>query len=361
MGFDPDVTATVVIALAVAGRPASDPVVRKAVVRLSFEQRWNGEWAGGFDDGNPNSTALPMLAAASLGSDPDSTCWRTAADSRLAGVVYPLPSRALERRQASDGHISSPFDSFGVNTFGTSQSLQGLVAAEGPWPYAPPTDCTSTAPGPSRRLVNGHYADLLSRLSDESGASYWVGRLDAGASPALVSRQLTRTTEYGRQVIDRLTRSYLGRPATSDERTAGGPVILGGRRYDAAAGILGGAEYFDATAPPFTGEPATDETWVDAVFLDAVGRPVDPDGRSWALGQLAAGRTRTQVARNVLGSTEALNLLVRDIYRQLLRRDTEPAGRTYWVGEIRRGRSPEGLVTLIAGSAEYVAKTAAAA
>lgn len=359
-GFDPDVTAIVVSALAEAGRPASDPVVRRAVVGLAFAQRSNGEWAGGFDDGNPNSTAVVMLAAASLGSDPDSACWRVAADVRLAGVQYPRPRLALERRQAPDGHIASPFDDFGVNTFATSQSIQALVAAEGPWPHAPATACTSSPPAPNRRLVNGQFADLLGRLTDEAGARYWVGRLDGGASPAQVSRQLTGTGEYGRKVTDRIFRSYLGRPATSAERSYGQQTVLAGRRLDLAAAILGNTEYYDSTAPPFTGEPATNATWVEAVYLDALGRPVRADERDFVLAALTRGSTRGQVARSLLGSTEGLNLLVNDIYRQLLRRNADVAGRDYWVGEIRRGRSPEGLVTLIAGSSEYVNKTTAA-
>lgn len=358
-GFDPDLTASVVIALVLSGDTSGEPTVRSAIVALGLRQVWDGEWAGEFDDGNPNSTAMVMQAAATLGGDPDRPCWRDAADVRFNGVPYPLPRRAIEARQQPDGRITSPNDGFGINTFATSQAIQGLMTAQGSWPYLG-ADLPCGTVTASRRLVNAHYADLLGRLSDDGGATYWVGQLDGGISPAQLSRRLTGTTEYGRHVVDRIYRQYLGRPATADERAAGQATVRAGRRYDVAAAVLGSQEYYDSTAPVFPAGPPTAESWVDAAYLSVLGRTPDAAGRQWALDQLGAGKTRTQVARSLQGSTEALRFLVTDIYHQLLRRDTDVAGRDYWVSEIRRGQSPERLVLLIAGSSEYVRQTVGA-
>lgn len=354
-GVDTDLTASVVIALATAGTTTTDPVMRDAVVALGRTQTSTGDWPGGFDPGNPNSTALAMLAATSLGCDPTTTAWREKAEIRLTGLPYRSPVRALERRQAADGHIAGPGDAFGVNTFGTTQAIEGLVAATGAWPYTSDAACPAATVTNSRRLVNAYYLDLVARLSDEPGAEFWVGQLDRGdLTPAQVARRFTITGEYGRVVVDRLTRSYLGRSATPDERDARAPTVLAGKRYDAAAAILGSDEYFAAT-----GGPATDESWVEAAYQSALGRAADPEGREWALGLLADGVPRTRVARLLLGSTGGLRLLVSDTYRQLLRRGTEndTAGRDFWVGEIRRGISPERLVLLVAGGPEYQRST----
>jgi hypothetical protein len=356
-GFDVDTTAIVAIALSVAGTGGSD--VSQAAAGLGLRHTWDGEWPGEFDDGNPNSTALVMLMARTRGSDPDTPCWRDANEIRANGVPYPSPVASIERRQVAEGRITSPNDGWGINTFATSQAIQGLAAAEGAWPYTPPGDCPSFSLGDHRRLVNAHYADLLGRYSDEAGADYWEGQLAGGAAPALVSKRLTGTPEYGRRVASRLAERYLGRPATAPEYEVQGQVIRRGGRLDVAAAILGSQEYFEGTVFPPT-EP-TNATWIDAVYPDTVGRPADVAGRAWALGQLEAGRTRTQVARTLLGSTEGLRLMVTGFYNDLLRRGVDPAGRDFWVGQIRQGRSPEGLVLLIAGSGEYVAKTAAPA
>lgn len=354
--LDPDVTAAVVIALSLAGQPPTSATISRAAVSLGLQQVWDGQWASAFDDGNPNSTAMVMLAASALGGNPDQPCWRDLADVRFNGVPYPSPVRAIERRQQPDGRISSPNDGFGITTFATSQAIQGLVAAEGSNPYAGDLVPCVAVPD-SRRLVNAHYVDLIGRLSDEAGAAYWVGRLDSGTAPGQLSKLLTGTTEYGRRVVDSLYREYLGRPATPAERTEGEPIVAAGRRYDVTAAILGSDPYFETTAPVFPAGPPSAESWVDAVYLAVLGRSPDPAGQQWALDQLGAGRTRTQVARSLLGADEALRRLVTDAYHHLLRRDTDAAGRDYWVGLIRRGESPERLVLLIAGSPEYVANT----
>lgn len=363
-GTDPDLTASVVIALTLAddaSGPDTAPAVARAVLSLGLTQGWTGEWATAFDDGNPNSTSMVVLAAATRGGDPDPSCWRDAVDPRIAGLPFPSPEASIEARQQPDGHIAGPNDGFGLNTFATSQAVQALAAADGAWPYAG-AGCTAPSVDATRRLVNAIYADLLGRLTDESGAAFWAGQLDSGAlTPAQYARRLTGTSEYSRRVVDRLYRSYLGRPSTPEERSALQGDVAAGRRYDAAAAVLGSQEYYDSTAPVFPAGPPTAESWVDAVYPVVVGRPADDAGKQWALGQLASGRSRQQVARILLGSTEALRVLVTDTYHQLLRRDSDVAGRDFWVGEIRRGQSPERLVLLIAGSSEYVRKTGPAA
>jgi hypothetical protein len=135
-------------------------------------------------------------------------------------------------------------------------------------------------------------------------------------------------------------------------------LIQQGQRFFFQASVLGSDEYFDLAGP--TDDPTTNEEWVAALYLDVLGRPIDTAGRDWALGLLAAGRTRTQVARALLGSTAALRFVVDETYHELLRREPDAGGRDHWVQQLRDGRNPEAMVAFLAGSAEYVALTAAA-
>lgn len=352
-GFDVDTTAVTAIALAVAGEVGGN--VQKAAAALGLQQTWDGEWAGEFDDGNPNSTSQVMLLAATLGSDPESTCWRDDADGRATGIPYPSPSRSIVRRQTPEGRITSPNDGWGINTFATAQAIQGLAASERAWPYVA-GQCAAPAVGAERRLVNAHYGDLLDRFSDEPGAAYWVDQLQGGASRALVAKRLVGTPEYGRRVIDRIVRTYLDRPATSQEMAQAGPSITDGRRLVLIGSLLGGAEYYTSTANP--GSDPTPGGWVDAVYLDVFGRPADAGGKAYVLQQLEDGVPREVIGRRLVTSTESLRRIVAGFYQDLLRRNPDVPGRDHWVGELQRGRSPEGLVTLIAGSGEYAAKTA---
>ena len=53
-------------------------------------------------------------------------CWRNTVAPGSSGQPYVSPLAWLRSQQNADGHINSPNDSFGVNTFATSQSIQAL-------------------------------------------------------------------------------------------------------------------------------------------------------------------------------------------------------------------------------------------
>lgn len=352
-GYDSDLTASVIMGLVVGGADPTSTPVDKAVTALGLQQRWNGEWAGASDDGSPNSTGLVMLAAAALGSNPESACWRNRGDDRFMGVPYGSPAEAMEDRQADDGHIAGPYDDFGLNTSGTSQATQGLAASEGRSRYEGAA-CTVAEIGGNRRTVNALYVDLLVRLADAGGATYWTQQFDNGMRPALLAKRFTGTPEYAGRVVERLYQTYLGRSASPAERQAWTAGITAGRRLAVIVALLAGPEFFASST--FEGEP-TNETWAAAAFQAVFGIPADAGQIQEIVDLLEGGYSRRQVATVLLHTDEARAVIVQDIYRQLLRRDPSNGDRTYWGNELRRGVSPERLVTLIAGSAEYRAST----
>jgi hypothetical protein len=359
-GFDPDITAAAVIALTEAGLPATAEVIERALTGLGFQQRWDGEWAGEFDDGNPNSTALVMLAAAAVGADPATSCWRDRNEPGMVGVPFRSPEAAILRAQADDGHMTSPSDAFGANTFATSQSIQALMAAEGVAFYRSLSSCTVAPISDDLRLAQAMYVDILLRVSEPGGAPYWATQFANGLPPALLAKRFVGTPEYGRRVVTRLSLAYLERPATPTEQSAGAPTVAAGRRFDVGATILGSEEYYTFTKPSFPEDaPPTKESWAAAVFPATLGRSIAPGDQAFVDAQLVAGRTRAQIARKLLLSQEGRNHAVRQMYEQLLRRQPFAADLQYWTGELGRGVSPERLVTLIVGSAEYRSLTQA--
>lgn len=354
-GYDNDLTAQVILGLVVGGVDPTSTPIDKAVTALGLQQRWNGEWAGVGDDGSPNSTGLVMLAATALGGGADDACWRNRADGRFEGVPYGSPVDAMEDRQAPDGHLVGPYDGFGLNTSGTSQATQGLAASTGRSRYegAP---CIVTIPTGNRRTVHALYVDLLVRLADPAGADYWTEQFDDGMRPALLAKRFTGTAEYAGRVVERLYQQLLGRSASAPERQYYAGLITAGRRADVIARLVASPEYYAGTT--FEGDP-TPETWANAVIPDLLGRPATIDEVQIIDAMLSDGYTRGQIATTLVRGAAARDVLVKEIYRQLLRRDPGSADLTYWRGELFRGVSPERLVTLIAGSAEYLASTQA--
>lgn len=129
--FDPnlpsvDATALAMQALVAGGAPWNDPAILGGLAYLADTQSASGAFpAYGSDD--PNATAVAMLAIAAAGFDPNAACWRDTAVPAGAGTPYGGPSAWIRSQQEPDGRIRGPNDGFGVNTFATSQPVEGLL------------------------------------------------------------------------------------------------------------------------------------------------------------------------------------------------------------------------------------------
>ena len=124
-GSDVDTTAAAIQALVASGASASDTDVREALAFLADSQETSGAWAS-FGTADPNSTAAATMALTDVGYDPASSCWRDQVAPARTGQLYASPTAWLRTQQASDGHIASPNDQYGLNTFATSQTIQAL-------------------------------------------------------------------------------------------------------------------------------------------------------------------------------------------------------------------------------------------
>lgn len=158
--LDPDTTALAVEALVAGGAGASDPSVVAALGFFAAHQQTTGAWQS-FGTDDPNSTSLAVLAITATGFDPDTSCWRDTAIPASSGTAYASPSAWLRSQQltsppADVGRIASPNDGFGVNTFATSQTVEGLLRSWLPItraalqtcaaPVTPATPVTAVAP-----------------------------------------------------------------------------------------------------------------------------------------------------------------------------------------------------------------------
>lgn len=129
--IDFDTTALAIEALVAGGADATDPAVHAALAFIAANQQSNGAWQF-FGTDDPNSTATAILGITAAGYDVESPCWRDTADPSRTGTAYPSPTQWISSQQiaappADAGRIASPNDSFGINTFATSQSVEGLL------------------------------------------------------------------------------------------------------------------------------------------------------------------------------------------------------------------------------------------
>jgi hypothetical protein len=122
---DADTTALAIEALVSARVRKDDVDLRQGLAFLARSHRPTGAWQSfGADD--PNSTAVATMAITSAGFDPTVVCWRDVVAPERRGQQYTSPVGWLRQQQQGNGRIASPNDSFGVNTFPTSQTIQAI-------------------------------------------------------------------------------------------------------------------------------------------------------------------------------------------------------------------------------------------
>lgn len=176
---DVDVTSLAVQALVALGADATDTGVRGGLALLGHSMA-DGAW--GDDAGlNPNSTALAIMAITAAGYDAGDRCWRDMHAPATSGARHSSPVSALRSLQAPDGHIASPFDSFGVNTFATSQSIQALSLGWLPLVRAATAPCdvaTYATVNAAAGVVRFTPAAAGQSITDQQLASPIVGAAD---------------------------------------------------------------------------------------------------------------------------------------------------------------------------------------
>jgi hypothetical protein len=200
----------------------------------------------------------------------------------------------------------------------------------------------------NERFVAQLYRDLLNRDVDSGGLVTWSAQLDQGVAPSTIIAQIEKSTEYLQDEVNALYSKYLHRAA--DPTGLGADVQLlenGATIEQVAANIIGSQEYFQDRGQ------ATDATFLAALYEDALGRAIDSGGQSAWTNALNAGVTRSQVAADILASTEYRGDFVNATYLQFLERSADPGGLASWVAQLASGLTDQGLIAAIAGSAEY--------
>jgi hypothetical protein len=149
--LDIDTSAVALQALIGSGAAVTDPAVQKALAFFASNFQASGAWQSfGADD--PNSTALAILGLTAAGFDVTTSCWRDTVAPDLAGTAYVSPDVWLRSQQITSGtdagRVQSPSDSFGVNTFPTSQTVEGLLRSWLPVGRAASSTCAATPTPP---------------------------------------------------------------------------------------------------------------------------------------------------------------------------------------------------------------------
>jgi hypothetical protein len=178
--------------------------------------------------------------------------------------------------------------------------------------------------------------------------------LNNGVSRSQIVLQIENDpgNEYRTDRVEQLYVQYLHRAADPAGLNSGVAFLQAGGTDEQLAAILAGSpEYFQ------TRGGSTNDGFLAAFYMDALGRPIEPAGAAGWGALLASGTSRTQVAFDILNSDEYRRHLVAIYYNNtLLDRPTDP-GSAGWVNALSLGVRDESIIAGIASSTEFFNKT----
>jgi hypothetical protein len=111
--------------------------------------------------------------------------------------------------------------------------------------------------------------------------------------------------------------------------------------------MLGSSEYY------FGRGGGTSFGFLNALYHDVLGRPLDNAGTVFWGGLLAAGMDRAALALQMLQSFDAEAVVVQTYHLNLLHRPADSAGQAFWVGLLQQGFPDEYVAAALAATNEY--------
>ncbi len=203
----------------------------------------------------------------------------------------------------------------------------------------------------NQRFVTQAFFDLLKRAPDPTGLAFFTNQLNTGTSRAQVAQQIVTSVEYRTLVVQNIYQTFLRRSADAGGLTTFVNLLnSGGTIEQVQSLIIGSDEYFQ------TQGGGTNDGFLAALYLDVLGRPIDPTGQATFSQALASGTTRDQVALAILTSGEFRQLLVNGFFLQFLGRAADPTGLSTFVNQLNQGARDEDIIVAIVGSDEYFAR-----
>jgi hypothetical protein len=264
--------------------------------------------------------------------------------------------------EATPGTISlmgSTFRVTGSHTFKAPGKFTIATTVSEATDQPAPTMATGTATAfignQNERFIGQIYLDLLRRQVDPVGLSIWTGMLNMGVSRTQVASMIEASDEYrGVEVRDAFS-LYLHRGV--DQANVNGFIayLQQGHTVEQMAAILiGSPEYFMVRGG------SNNDKFIDAVYSDILGRPVDTMTRmAIDQGLMNGSLTRSQLATNLFNTDEFRQRLVVKLFGQFLMRSVDPtapppAGGAGFVDMLRAGARDEDIIAILIGSTEYL-------
>ena len=200
------------------------------------------------------------------------------------------------------------------------------------------------------------FADILGRVLDSSGQTFFLGQLANGASRTDVALELLSSTEYRTNLVSSYYTSFLGRSGSPSEVAAWVNAVSNGMRDETViVNFLSSQEYFQGAA--LGGD--TNVSWLTSLYTNPkiLNRAPDTSGLDFNLtGMLNGYAAQRQAESTALLSTQEYQTnLVKGWYQKYLGRAADSVGLAGGVQSLAAGFTDEQMIASLVGSAEFFA------
>jgi uncharacterized repeat protein (TIGR03803 family) len=196
------------------------------------------------------------------------------------------------------------------------------------------------------------FRDVLRRQVDSDGLQFFTGLLDHGTARSAVVGLVNHSAEYFGQIIQAAYSVYLGRSAEQAAVKFWSKQLIGAiTDVQFAASVLG-------TPEAFAHAGGTTKHLIDALYQQLLGRPAEPAGESFWLGQFASGSRADAIAFSFATSNEFNTNLIDQDFMYLLDRATTKDEMASLLPMLDQGVTHEDLFAQIAATAEYADRLA---
>jgi len=216
----------------------------------------------------------------------------------------------------------------------------GLVAAAA-------MTAQAATPQQNAKFVTKLYQDLLNRTPTNNEQTLYAFALGFGATRAQVAGVVTSSNEYRTDRIQGYYTKFLNRAASASELAFYLNYLQNGATQDdLKAALLGSDEYFRLAG-------GTDVGFLNRLYADVLGRPLDRSAALTFETLLSKGTPRQTIAAVVVKSVEAHQRVVTALFAVLLHRTPSAAELNGYLQMLQLGAKEEMLIDLICGSDEY--------
>jgi len=193
-------------------------------------------------------------------------------------------------------------------------------------------------------FVTELYNDLLQRDPDPGELSYNVNYLRNGGSIETLTHKIVTSTERKAVVVTSFYETYLGREPDPDGLAFQVNLLNHGvKPVDVQRGII--------ASPEFQNAHVSNVSYVDALYVDILGRAPDAAGEAYWVSALENGMSRDRVALSFFNTQEYATRIINADFNLVLNRNAEPGAIHYWTPSLAQtGKDGELLVALFASN-----------